>query len=1714
MIRLSLAFSLALAALGCGGDPPPPAAATCALDQCGITCFDPDACAGCGNGVCDWYESLSVCPADCCDAALCDPAAGERYRDGDPECSGAPDGTLCDDRDVANGAETCRGGVCRHEHVHCRCMPQGGIYAESIPLDPPGEEAPPAADPPWTGAEPTEAVFAGAWALRRTDVSRAWMRTRGDPAVRVAIVDTGCDETLADLAGRIVATRDFTTGDETRTTGDHGTVLATVVAAADDGAGAIGMAPGVSLLCARVLRADDEESAGADPDVVAQGIDWAVAQDASIVLVGLAGHGSTSAELRRAVAGAVAADVLVVAPSGSLGGASADGFPAALPGVVSVGASDLADLRDESSDLAPTTLLLAPGRNVIASYGTDALSVESGSSLAAAVVTGAAALVRSAEPTLSAPQVRALLHRWADPVPLADWDELYEARRLDAGEAVTRASPTLVDAAIAGVRFPATSGLPGATLPVRVRVENRGVADASGVRVAIEVTGGSAAAREQTVPTLALGGAEELLFEVVPDGAEVTVTARVTLAGDAEPADDTATATIPIAAGVVHRLQIRRLWIDAPAADAPERTVHVRVENAGNVGEPEGEVRVVPYPTTSAWALPVPALAPGETVELQATIALAADAPEGRHVIAAWLLPARGQTDTTATNATLQLAWRSGHPELVLSYMQHKGYAIVLDAPWRTIRSEVPVLIYYARTEWLSGQHPDGFDVFDLLYPDDVRPPGPSLIPRSPPGRMDIARVTIANPPTADGREPLLYDDETPNTTPDAVPSRAFVTDENGARVRSRRAVITRPPLGAHRLVWLPREALAEASCRPFCRDGRPDPNSPGLWLRADVDARIYDGQIRLARKRETYRVMFVGTGTAPFPTLHGPGQSHYYDPHFHSIAETWPGTYALGPAKAFGGPLEMLVATSWSLGIIPRPTLDAARERVVTTDHNTFFDDEFSPAGPTHQARWAARVPLINNPAVDGTGSPEMDVYRRLLGTTVGEEVSLESRWRIIGGARGGLMGNHALLYQADYHVNGTWGTLDLPGCTPDVRNFVTRVSGRGGGTPSSCAAVFDPGAALSGQNIPMLGGFTFAAHPFAAPMFDYDDFYLREALSLPPSNDRSLLRQVPGRTTTPDDDVVFRGLQFWNAREAQIAAIDGTGALGDLPQIVFTDERHQNPYGVDTSSLGPWRENCGEFGGVTGYRGAVGQGLFRLLEYNRDGMSMWFTDAPAPQPVFNRKIFMIAGSDAHGDFNWTSDLLATRAAWLSRNLLKGSTFSDSAYARPRTYVFSRDPMQPASLEDMRRGRAVLTDGPVVDFELDADVRGSVTGGGSVSWDELAVEARDADGLIGGDGVLDAGGTMFVAYVAGDDRVQNPGVRIRCSNLPELGGTMPATVQIFSSGTPGTDQQFRLTPLSPTEFVCDGAWHGRSLPLPESISTPTAMVAHVSFGDRCPAIYDALTNPIWVVPVTVTLGADWTLADIDPTVSQRYQFRGGDAVELSFPISMEDQPVDATLYGINSTTGAAIGLDGVSGTPADLVPVTDGGASTNGWLPSADGMHPGMRLRLRLPTSPAFETDAINPVRRTFRMLLVVRRRDDADGRLRDHFGNPIDEVLIRFRPSYVEHTEVFFSNVECCGETSDIRAGHPIARGARLLESLVVGPGGAEIPSGAVIGSTTFTYTRSLEPAGSDPWDYDIIQMTFTGSGPDRIGTPEPWTFRHRWAYGDAPIDPPPPP
>lgn len=218
--------------------------------------------------------------------------------------------------------------------------------------------------------------------------------------VRIALVDTGVDLAHPDLAGRIVAARDFVRGDAASFTHDrHGTAVAGVVAAdANNGQGVVGVAPDSALIALKACWSESGGGAVCDSYTLAQAVDAALLDAARVLNLSLAGP--EDAVVRRLLEEATRRGTLVVAAVDESG---RDPFPASMPEVLAVASREWSG-RD-ASGLVPHPLaeraLRAPGLDVLSTGPAGSYDFFHGSSFAAAAASGVAALLLELEPTLS-----------------------------------------------------------------------------------------------------------------------------------------------------------------------------------------------------------------------------------------------------------------------------------------------------------------------------------------------------------------------------------------------------------------------------------------------------------------------------------------------------------------------------------------------------------------------------------------------------------------------------------------------------------------------------------------------------------------------------------------------------------------------------------------------------------------------------------------------------------------------------------------------------------------------------------------------------------------------------------------------------------------------------------------------------------------------------------------------------------------------------------------------------------------------------------------------------------------------------------------------------------------------------------------------------------------------------------------------------------------
>lgn len=252
----------------------------------------------------------------------------------------------------------------------------------------------------------------GAQALR-LDQAHRWATGKG---VRVAVVDTGVDLDHPDLRGRIAVARNFVDrGEQTFTTDIHGTAVAGLIAAsAGNEVGIVGVAPEAELWA---LKACWQQPPGAREAVcnsytLAKALDFAIVQKAQVLNFSLAGPKDPL--LARLLGTALNRGIVVVAADG---GDERHGFPASVEGVLGVlGSDDLKGGIRNSPGGKPTAVLAAPAVDVLTTVPRGSYDFFSGSSMAAAQVSGIAALLLEKDPKLTPERLARLIRQSAHPI--------------------------------------------------------------------------------------------------------------------------------------------------------------------------------------------------------------------------------------------------------------------------------------------------------------------------------------------------------------------------------------------------------------------------------------------------------------------------------------------------------------------------------------------------------------------------------------------------------------------------------------------------------------------------------------------------------------------------------------------------------------------------------------------------------------------------------------------------------------------------------------------------------------------------------------------------------------------------------------------------------------------------------------------------------------------------------------------------------------------------------------------------------------------------------------------------------------------------------------------------------------------------------------------------------------------------------------------------
>lgn len=226
--------------------------------------------------------------------------------------------------------------------------------------------------------------------------------------VTVAVIDSGVDLGHPSLQGAVADRHDALDGGKPAAAHPHGTAIAAIVGARAQLASA---APEASLLAVRAFSGETRAGAQGTTLHVLRGLDWAERKAARVVNMSFAGP--WDAALSEFLAAGTGRGVVYVAAGGNAGPASPPLFPAADPNVIAVTATDAEDRLFPAANRGSHLCVAAPGVDILVAAPNNGYGLLSGTSMAAAQVSGVVALMLQARPGLKPAEVRTALTRSA-----------------------------------------------------------------------------------------------------------------------------------------------------------------------------------------------------------------------------------------------------------------------------------------------------------------------------------------------------------------------------------------------------------------------------------------------------------------------------------------------------------------------------------------------------------------------------------------------------------------------------------------------------------------------------------------------------------------------------------------------------------------------------------------------------------------------------------------------------------------------------------------------------------------------------------------------------------------------------------------------------------------------------------------------------------------------------------------------------------------------------------------------------------------------------------------------------------------------------------------------------------------------------------------------------------------------------------------------------
>ncbi|WP_139892164.1 S8 family serine peptidase [Bacillus sp. D386] len=299
-----------------------------------------------------------------------------------------------------------------------------------------------------TAYTPKDKHYKKQWHLPKINMPKAWDKSKGSSSIIVAVIDNGMQTNHPDLKGKITKQKNIVRNNSTITSAAHGTHVAGIIAATQNTIGISGVAPKVKIMPVQVFNGQY-----ADAYSIGDGIIYAVNNGARVLNLSFGSY-SYSSYVDSAVAYAHSKGAIIIAAAGN-DSTSYTSYPAALNHVLAVSSTNKKDSDSYFSNFGNYINYSAPGEDIYSTVNGSSYEYMDGTSMAAPLVSGVAALMLSKNPWLSPDQIEIIMNKSVKDLGKKGWDSLYGYGRIDASKAMSN-TPGQLSTITASTKFTAT----------------------------------------------------------------------------------------------------------------------------------------------------------------------------------------------------------------------------------------------------------------------------------------------------------------------------------------------------------------------------------------------------------------------------------------------------------------------------------------------------------------------------------------------------------------------------------------------------------------------------------------------------------------------------------------------------------------------------------------------------------------------------------------------------------------------------------------------------------------------------------------------------------------------------------------------------------------------------------------------------------------------------------------------------------------------------------------------------------------------------------------------------------------------------------------------------------------------------------------------------------------------------------------------------------